>query len=167
MRMLSARKNSGYGEGESKIMMSKPRLPRDIQMQCLWIVRGYERNRQEYKRLRREILDASGSPDGPHGTDIGRPTERRQMRLDALENTLLAKQIHAVEHASARIGDNLPDSMRDQLREAILTNCQDGRKYPYEHLFLIGISRTDFYRYRSVFFMSIATELELFVRKKS
>ncbi len=155
--------------------MSKPRLPRDIQMQCLWIVRGYERCRREYLARRREILEAGGEHyttykvNGeerraylPSSHTASRTTEDKEMQLEGLERTIVFKQMKAVEHARDRVGAGLPEALADLLREAIMQNCSDGRKYPYERLYIVGISRAGFYRYRDAFFYDIANELGLF-----
>lgn len=49
--------------------------------------------------------------------------------------------------------------MRDALCEAIILNCASGRKYPFERLYTVGISRWAFYRYREAFFFDIANEI--------
>ena len=151
------------------------KLPWDVKQQCLWIVRGYERARREYLRARREILDAGG---GEHFTtatvngeevrafmpsthNAGRNTENIALRLTALENTAAYKQMRAVEHARAKLGAELPEILADMLRDAIMLNCLNGRKYPFERLYLAGISRSDFYRVRDRFFREIADELGL------
>lgn len=157
-------------------MSSGPtKLPWDVKQQCLWIVRGYERQRREYMRARREILDAGGSRfttytvNGeerraylPGSGNASRTTEDKQMRLEALEHTLAFRQMRAVEHARAHIGAELPGDLQDQLRDAIMLNCMDGRRYPFERLYVLGISRRDFYRRRDAFFREIAQELQLF-----
>lgn len=155
--------------------MSKTKLPRDIQQQCLWIVRGYERARKAYKEMRREILDAGGGQyttytvNGeerrafmPSAHAASRTTEDRQMQLEGLENILAFRQMHAVEHALSRVGAGLPEMLRDYLAKAIMLNCINGRKYTYERLYTVGISRASFYRYRDAFFYDIANELGLF-----
>lgn len=156
--------------------MTKAKLPRDIQQQCLWIVRGYDRCRAEYKERRQEILDASGGPafstytvggeerrvyfSGGH--TASRTTENRELQLEGLESTLAYRQMRAVEHARDRIGAGLPEQLREYLRAAIVQNCMDGRKYPFERLYTVGVSRRGFYRYREAFFYDIANELGLF-----
>lgn len=155
--------------------MSKPRLPRDIQMQCLWIVRGYERCRREYLARRREILEAGGEHYAtykvgneerraylPSSHTASRTTEDKEMQLEGLERTVVFKQMKAVEHARDRVGAGLPEALADLLREAIMMNCADGRKYPFERLYIVGISRAGFYRYRDSFLYDIANELGLF-----
>ena len=153
----------------------KEKLPWDIKQQCLWIVRGYDRQRREYMKARREILDAGSARfttytvNGeerraflPGGHTASRTTEDRQMQLEALENTAAFRQMRAVEHARAGIGGGLPRDMADQLRDAIMLNCMDGRKYPFEKLCIIGLERTTFYRARNGFLLQIAVELGLF-----
>lgn len=155
--------------------MGHDKIPWDIRQQCLWIIRGYDRARREYFRARREILDAGGQNfttaivDGveqrvymPGARRVSRTTEDKQLRLEALEQTQAFKQMRAVEHARAKIGAGFPAEMQDKLRDAIMLNCIDGRKYPFERLFVTGVSRSDFYRARNDFFRAIAMELGLF-----
>ena len=152
--------------------MSKPRLPHDIQMQCLWIVRGYERCRREYNARRRDIIDGGGANyttytvNGeerraymPGSHSASRTTEDKQMQLEALDRITIFRQMHAVEHARDRVGAGLPEMLAEHLREAIMINCADGRKYPFERLYIVGISRAGFYRYRDSFLCDIANEL--------
>lgn len=154
--------------------MNKPRLPRDIQMQCLWIARGYERCRREYNARRRDIIDGGGASyttytvNGeerraymPGSHSASRTTEDKQMQLEALERTTVFRQMRAVEHARDRVGAGLPEMLKTLLQEAIMLNCADGRKYPFERLYIVGISRAGFYRYREAFFYDIANELGL------
>lgn len=154
--------------------MSKEKLPWAVKQQILWMVRDYDRMRREYKRMRRDILDAGGEHYTTYvvngeerrayisgGHNASRSTEDRQMQLETLEQTPMVKQMRAIEHASARIGKDMPELLRDQLRESILINCQSGRKYPFERLLVTGISRSDFYRVRDSFFEDIAGELKL------
>lgn len=156
--------------------MSKSKLPRDIQQQCLWIVRGYERNKREYNERRRDILEGGGAryteykaANGeerraflPGAHTASRTTEDKQLQLEGLEQTLAYKQMKAVEHARDRIGAGLPDMLRDLLQKAIMLNCINGSKYTYERLYTVGISRSSFYRYREAFFWDIANELGIF-----
>ena len=152
--------------------MSTPKLPRDIQQQCLWIVRGYERNKREYNERRRDIIEGGGARyteyvvNGetrrtylPGSHNASRTTEDKQLQLEGLEKTLAYKQMKAVEHARDRVGAGLQNDQRELLRKAIMLNCSDGRKFPFERLYTIGVSRMSFYRYREAFFWDIATEL--------
>jgi hypothetical protein len=43
-----------------------------------------------------------------------------------------------------------------------MLNCQRGREYPYERLYVAGIIRKDFYARRNAFLEEIAAELGLF-----
>ena len=152
--------------------MAKEKLPWAVKQQILWMVRDYDRMRREYKRMRRDILDAGGehyttyTVNGEErreyisgGHNASRTTEDRQMQLESLENTPMVRQMRAIDHASARIGKGLPELLRDQLREAILLNCQSGRKYPFERLYVAGIGRTLFFEHRAQFLQDIAFEL--------
>ena len=161
-------------------MSNKNKLPWYVKQNCLAIVRGYNQARKEYLRMRKEILDAGGAGGGsatpfvdpktgetmwtliPTQHVASRSTENKAMRLEALEQTAAYKQIKAVEHAQARIGEGLPEPMRDLLRDGLMINCMNGRKYSFERLYIVGICRSDFYRYRDQFFRMIAAELGLF-----
>lgn len=156
-------------------MTDQNKIPWDVRQQCLWIVRGYDRQRREYLKARREILDAGGdrsvtyTVDGeerreylPGAHNTTRTTENLAERLAALEQTAAFRQIRAVDHARARIGQDMPGELADRLREAIMLNCLDGRKYPFERLYVVGIERRTFYRVRNAFFRQIAEELGLF-----
>lgn len=150
----------------------KAKMPWTVRQKCLGIVRDYERQRRTYRQLRRDIIDAGGARYSTYTVNgeerrafIGgshearRTTEDRQMQLDALEQTALAREVHAVEGALACVGQDMPVMLRDMLTEALVMNCQNGRKWPYERLFVAGISRSDFYRIRNAFFDDIAERL--------
>lgn len=152
--------------------MSKTKLPRYIQQQCLWIVRGYRPCKRDYNERRRDIMEGGGARfttyevNGeerraylPGAHTASRTTEDKQMQLESLEHTQLYRQMKAVEHARDRVGAGLPDMIRETLREAIMTNCESGRQYPFERLYTVGISRASFYRYREAFLWDIANEL--------
>lgn len=155
-------------------MSKEDKLPWDVKQQCIWIVRGYDRTRREYNRARKEIMDAGGEnyvtyvENGeqmraylPSSHTATRTAENVAIRLEALEKATPVRQMRAVEHAKAKIGQEMPAAIQDLLRDAIVLNCMNGRKYPFERLYVIGISRSDFYRIRSSFFREIAQELGL------
>lgn len=152
--------------------MSKEKLPWAVKQQVLWMVRDYDRMRREYRRMRRDILDAGGehyttyTVNGEErrayisgGHNASRTTEDRQMQLETLEQTPMVKQMRAIEHASARIGQDLPEMLQDMLRDAIVKNCKDRSTYVYERLPVVGVSRREFYRVKDRFLGEIAEEL--------
>ena len=163
--------------------MERVKLPRDVQQRCIWLVRGYERCRREYKERRQNIIDGGGGHYSTYKVKVGekngkpvfeerrsftggthaasRTTEDRELRLEDLERMRWVLEMRAVEHAMDRIGAGMPEMMADYLRAAIMQNCLNGRKYPFEHLYTVGISRRGFYRYREAFFYDIANELGL------
>lgn len=157
-----------------KSIKEKSKLPWDIKQQILWIVRGYDRTRREYLKARREILEAGGenyvtyTENGesrreylPTAHNATRTVENITMKLEALEKSTAFRQMRAVEHARARIGNDLPEMLADMLRDAIMLNCMNGRKYPFERLYIVGIGRSEFYRIRDAFFRQIAEEMGL------
>lgn len=162
--------------------MERPRLPRDVQQRCVWLVRGYERCCTEYKERRQAIIDGGGGNYTSYMVRVGttkdgkpiveerrsyatgghiasRTTEDRELRMEELERLPWVREMHAVEHARERIGKGMPDDMREMLKKAIILNCLSGRSYPFERLYTVGISRRQFYRYRDAFFRDIAIEL--------
>jgi len=154
--------------------MSKTKLPDYVYQQCVAIVRGYKIVKADYKERRQDILDGGGARyteyvvDGeerraflPGAHNASRTTEDKQMQLDALEHKPAYKQMMAVEHALNRIGVGLPEMLADYLRSAIYQNCLDGRKYTFERLYTVGISRSSFYRYKAAFLWDLANELGL------
>lgn len=162
--------------------MERTKLPRDVQQRCIWLVRGYERCRRDYKELRQSIIDGGGDSYTSYQAKVGktkdgkiiteerrtyikgghiasRTTEDRELRMEELERLPWVREMHAVEHARERIGKGMPDDMREMLKKAIILNCLSGRSYPFERLYTVGISRRQFYRYRDAFFRDIAIEL--------
>lgn len=128
------------------------------------IVRDYERRHREYIKLRQSIIEGGGSgwqTESYRGNQraASRTTEDRELRLERLENLRWAKEMHAVEHARDRIGAGMPEEMRKQLRDAVMQNCSNGRRYPFERLYTVGISRRTFYRIRRGFLDDVAAEL--------
>lgn len=69
------------------------------------------------------------------------------------------RRLEAVQHARESIGQDLPEPMRAQLAAAIMQNCIDGRRFPYQRLGLSFVSRSDFYRRRSYFLYEMAVHL--------
>jgi hypothetical protein len=55
----------------------------------------------------------------------------------------------------------MPAAIQDALQDAIMLNCMNGRKYPFERLYVVGLGRSEFYRIRDAFFRSIAEEIGL------
>ena len=159
-------------------MSNKNKLPWYVKQQCLAVVRGYDQSRKEYHRMRAEILNEGHAGSSvtyvdtvsgetmatliPGAHAASRTTENKAMKLEALTQTMAYKQIKAVEHARAKIGEGLPELIQDLLQEGIMRNCMNGRRYNFERLYIIGISRAEFYRYRDQFFRMIADELGLF-----
>lgn len=161
--------------------MERAKLPRDVQQRCMWLVRGYDRCRREYIEQRKAIIEGGGGHYTTYKVKIGmkdgkpiyeerrtftggphvasRTTEDRELRLESLEKQRWVMEMHALERARDRIGAGLPEEMRETLKTAIFLNCNNGKKYPFERLYTVGISRRGFYRYKEAFFWDIANEL--------
>ena len=146
-------------------------LPREIQHGCILLVRGYERCHKEYIDQRMSIIHGSGN-SLQEGRSRGRWAGGRTIEAKAAELEVLEKQrwvieMHALERARDRIGAGMPEEMRETLQAAIMLNCINGRAYPFERLFTVGISRRGFYRYREAFLHDIANELTQMQRNYS
>lgn len=155
-------------------------LPDDVRQTCIQMVRGYDRRVREFYDRRREIIDGSPSrfevikdkddPEDwqknsyfypPSSPNASRTGEEKAIQLMGLEELPETKRMRAVEQAKLHIGLDLPEAMRAKLVNAIMLNCKSGRRYPYEHLDVEGIGRTDFYMHRTHFLMDIAKHLDM------
>ena len=70
--------------------------------------------------------------------------------------------MRAVEWAKEQVGLDIanPES-RTRLATALITNCESGRKHPFEVLYTTEFSRRDFYRRKDAFLADIAKYLDL------
>lgn len=114
------------------------RLPEDVKQICVWLARGYD------KRLARTQAAQRG------GRPAAKRLARERERLEAVEQALIL--------ATAGIE---ADEIREKLRRAIMLNVESGHRYPYEQLGMDGISRSDFYRRKTLFLQGIAAHLGL------
>lgn len=126
--------------------------------------RSYENRRHEYARERWNIIHDGGSSLQGEARSRGqwsgnRTTEAKAAKLESLERLQWVREMHAVERARDRIGADLPEEMRKALQAAIMLNCSNGRRYPFEELYTVGVSRRTFYRHRQRFLDDVATEL--------
>jgi len=157
-------------------------MPDDIKAIVVNIVRGHARRIAEYQDKMQEATQSSPQPfdtyrarvgkkrdDGTysieerysyhgHSSDIGRPTEGVQARLDAIENHPDTKRMRAVEQAKHGIGRDLPDEQRAKLTDAIWDSCIYGRNFIFCHYHL-PMHKATFYERRREFLWDIATEL--------
>ncbi len=136
-------------------------LPKDLKMQCISIVRGYERMVQKYKKMQEEIAYQSPEPpDGqPKGNGIGDSCFQKATKLMELENEMFVIQMRAVEQAKLHIGDDIanPDE-REKVVDAVWDSCTEGRNFIYEYRALC-VSKSNFYERRRKFLYDIAKNL--------
>ena len=140
---------------------TKYKLPDDTKMQCIAIVRGYERRKQEYHHKRNDIMYGSPPPpDGqPRGGGMGNGTCQKAIKLTLLESAPDTRLMRAVEHAQTLIGnDIISDSERAKLRSAIWDSCIEGRNFVFEY-YPLAMGKTCFYEYRRKFLHDIADYL--------
>ena len=101
MRNYQCKKNNPY------------KLPHNLYMRMLYLVRDYERIRSE----RSDILNSSPDPDGVPHSGNGNPTEQKAIKLAMLDNTC-----GAVEKALSVVPD--------EYRNAIWNNICYWSPYP-------------------------------------
>ncbi len=141
-------------------MSKKATLPYDVRLECIAYVRGYPRRVQAYNDARSEILSGGNSAtEGmPRSPGICRPAESKAEQLAAIENWPETKKMRAVEYAIDRCGRDLEsESVRNQLTQGIMRNCQGKHKYSRNRIIVPGISERTFSRRKEQFLFDIAT----------
>lgn len=140
-------------------MSRKQTLPYDVRLECIAYVRGYPRRVQAYNDARSEILSGgrSATEGMPRSPGIGRPAESKAEQLAAIENWPETKKMRAVEYAIDRCGLDLEsESIRKQLTQGIMRNCQGKHKYSRNKIIVPGISERTFSRRKEQFLLDIA-----------
>ena len=140
-------------------MSKKATLPYDVRLECIAYVRGYPRRVRAYREARAEILGGthSATEGMPRGQGAGRPAESKAEQLAAIENWPETKKMRAVEYAIDRCGLDLEsESVRKQLTQGIMRNCQGKHKYSRSRIIVPGISERTFSRRKEQFLLDIA-----------
>lgn len=148
-------------------MSKKATLPYDVRLECIAYVRGYPRRVRAYRDARAEILDGthSATEGMPRGQGAGRPAESKAEQLAAIENWPETKKMRAVEYAIDRCGLDLEsESVRKQLTQGIMRNCQGKHKYARNRIVIPGISEATFSRRKERFLHDIAEYAGLLVK---
>ena len=148
-------------------MSKKPTMPYDVRLECIAYVRGYPRRVQAYNDARSEILSGgrSATEGMPRSPGIGRPAESKAEQLAAIENWPETKKMRAVEYAIDRCGRDLEsESVRNQLTQGIMRNCQGKHKYARNRIVIPGISEATFSRRKERFLHDIAKYAGLLVK---
>ena len=140
-------------------MSKKATLPYDVRLECIAYVRGYPRRVRAYREARAEILGGthSATEGMPTGSGAGRPAKSKAEQLAAIENWPETKKMRAVEYAIDRCGRDLEsESIRKQLTQGIMRNCQGKHKYSRNRIIVPGISERTFSRRKEQFLYDIA-----------
>ena len=148
-------------------MSRKQTLPYDVRLECIAYVRGYPRRVQAYNDARSEVLSGgSSATEGmPRSPGIGRPSESKAEQLAAIENWPETKKMRAVEYAIDRCGRDLEsESIRKQLTQGIMRNCQGKHKYSRNKIVIPGISEATFSRRKERFLHDVAKYAGLLVK---
>ncbi len=153
-------------------MGKNKRLPNDIVLAALQLVRGQARRKAEYKRQVDEIILRSGANFVDTKTRSGTPvrvylphaggntsdtTADKAAAIQQLEQQRDVQIMRAIDAAADEIGADIPNSeVKEALKKAIALNCSDCRAWTYERLKVPGISRIEFYRRRRKFLEDVA-----------
>ena len=101
----------------------------------------------------------------PRGQGTGRPAESKAEQLAAIENWPETKKMRAVEYAIDRCGLDLEsESVRKQLTQGIMRNCQGKHKYSRNKIVIPGISEATFSRRKERFLHDVAKYAGLLVK---
>ena len=137
---------------------TKYKMPPDLKLRCISLVRGYNRLVRLYHERRENVLLASPPPpDGmPRGTTTGDSTQSKAERLEKIEGMYDTQAMRAIEQAKLQIGlDIVCDAERQKLTDAIIGSCVEGRNFIFEHRNLC-VGKTNFYERRRGFLYIIA-----------
>lgn len=148
-------------------MSKKATLPYDVRLECIAYVRGYPRRVRAYREARAEILGGthSATEGMPSGQGTGRPAESKAEQLAAIERWPETKKMRAVEYAIDRCGLDLEsESVRKQLTQGIMRNCQGKHKYARNRIVIPGISERTFSRRKEQFLMDVAKYSGLYTK---
>jgi len=143
------------------LSQTKYKLPDDLKMQCISIVRGYDRRKDEYHKKREAIIYGSTKPsDGqPKGNMTGNPTYDKVIKLEMIENDIDTKLMRSVEQSRIQIGvDIISETERQRLTDAIWDSCIYGRNFIFEYQPL-SMGKTCFYKHRRKFLFDIAKNI--------
>lgn len=136
--------------------MGKQRIPRDVAQAALYLVRGQAEREKRYREQLRAIEEYNGKTPGGNPARVLPLCEEKRRRTHELCNSRDARTMRAIQSAAYNIGADLPGDIGGKLREAVLNNCRDGRRWRYELLDVPTISRAEFYRRKREFLRNVA-----------
>ena len=158
-------------------MGKNKRLPNDIALAALQLVRGQARRKAEYKHQVDEIILRSGTNFVDTTTQCGTPvrvylphanssvsdiTADKAEAIQQLETQRDVQIMRAIDAAADEIGADIKSAtVRAALQKAIALNCHDCRIWTFERLNLPGISRREFYRRRRKYLENVAQRVGL------
>lgn len=156
-------------------MQTKYKMPADVRLSIISIVKGQSRRELEYRQKKSDILQGGGAKyityENPKTHESHRlylpgsnsnksVTEIKALALNSLENDAETKRMIAVQQALVETVNDIDDiEQKHKIQSAILNNINDRRRYPYRFLYLPGISKEKFYMYKSKFIYTVAKKL--------
>lgn len=158
-------------------MGNAEKLPNYTVLAALQLVRGQVKRREAYNAMVQDIIYSTGTSFVDTKNRKGEPiraylphakggktdtTADKAAALEQLERLPDVITMRAIDAALQCVGSDIADSTtREAVRRAVELNCTDGRQWGYEHLYLPGISRRDFYRRRRNYLEDVAKRLHL------
>ena len=139
-------------------MQTKYKLPTDLKMRCMSLVRGYERMLEVYEEKRADIICGMGGVmDGqPRGNGVGDATFSKAEQLLRLEEEYDTKAIRVIDQAKFCIAaEDESAEEGKRIADAVMDSCVEGRNFVFEYRALY-ISKSSFYRLRQKFLYDIA-----------
>lgn len=156
-------------------MNNKYKLPKDVQLTVIGVVRGQERRLKLYKSQRDDIMygtynniikftNNNGAEECevlPRSNNNESIVESKVIKLERLNSSYDTQIMRIVDENLREVGCDIPSKeIRDKLSKAIYLNCCS-KLYPYEKLDLPTISRNLFYSYKHIFLYQTAKDLQL------
>lgn len=131
----------------SKVQRKK--LPPDVRMECVSLVKGYDRRLKEYRRRVNEIMDSTAGDFLVVKTvSHSNPTMVKTELIERLESFEEVKKLRAVQKALLTV--------EPELRKPILCNIRD--RAPFAGFGVEGYSETTFRRRRNTVIAALANE---------
>lgn len=158
---------------------NKYKIPNDVKLTVINIIRGQERRKAEYSKRYDDIINGTSAPfveyelkhndktetaraflPKSNGSNIS-STESKALALKALDEEHWVFIMNTVTAELAAIGGDIHNQkLRQQVIKAVYLNCIS-RSYPYEYFYLPGISRKSFFRYKNIFIFNLANKFKL------
>ena len=157
-------------------MQTKYKLPSDVYLSTLWIIRGQERREKEYKQKKDDILngggakyisykDANGNDSRAYlpsarGNNVSE-TEVKALALAALEAHPETIKLAAVRQALIETTQQIKDDeLKQRVQHSLMLNISNGKEYPFRCLNIPEFGKDKFYSMKSKFVYLVSKKIE-------